>query len=506
MPSHPAPTAKFLPWLWKERENRSLLVLAGIIIVIQFTWIKILYPFPNFMPPDSYSYLEAASKNLDVNIWPIGYSRFLRLVSCFSNNHFFLVSLQYILLQASVLYLLFSIRYFLPVGKWILRVMLVLSVANPLIGHISNFVSSDALFTTLSLIWLTQLLWLVFRPGNYLLWVHATFILFAVMVRHSALYYPFISMAIIIFSALPRKLKWQGIGLIAVLLLVFIGYSQYQYKKVSDKVQYSAFAGWQLASNALYGYAYANLDSPNQVPFKFRELHKVVNQHMDSLHHAGGLPDYEVYTYYLWNERAPLKIYMRQYWEKDTSNHFKRWASMGPLYAKYGRYLIMQHPIPFVKYYLWPNFLRYYVPPTKFMGWYNLTNPTVEPIAVNWFGWKNNKLPSFYKDKRILLPEYFSIPLAIINFLFVACFIGMLIMTGVRKSLYFASGISWWLMLVWFSNMVFSVFSAPLELRYQIFPMIYTFSFFLSFIGLIIWLGHASNTTDHVPTELATIQ
>jgi hypothetical protein len=104
-------TQSFSQWLWKDKENKRLLWLSSFVLVVSFTWLKILYPYPNFMPPDSYSYLEAANKNEFINIWPIGYSRFLRLVSSFSSSHMVLVVLQYLLLQTGLLYFLFTIRY-----------------------------------------------------------------------------------------------------------------------------------------------------------------------------------------------------------------------------------------------------------------------------------------------------------------------------------------------------------------------------------------------------------
>src|SRR5688572_19471173 len=100
----------FKAWIWKDAENRVLLKFSALTVVISFAWLKILYPYPNFMPPDSNSYLEAAFNNQFINLWAIGYSKFVRLVSSFTSSHFILVLIQYLLLQASVLYFLFTIR------------------------------------------------------------------------------------------------------------------------------------------------------------------------------------------------------------------------------------------------------------------------------------------------------------------------------------------------------------------------------------------------------------
>src|ERR1700691_3094352 len=141
----PIPDIAFIPWLRSNRENRWLLWLVSVGIIIQFIVFKFLYPFPNFMPPDSYSYLRTAYENDMINMWAIGYSKFLHLFSTFETSDVVLVWFQYLFLEAAILYFLFTIRYLLSPGRWLFRVLLVISVFNPLIPHISNFVSSDGL-------------------------------------------------------------------------------------------------------------------------------------------------------------------------------------------------------------------------------------------------------------------------------------------------------------------------------------------------------------------------
>ena len=176
----------FKHWLWNDKENKQFLCFSTIIMMVSFGWLKYLYPFPNFIPPDSYSYLQAAYRNSYINTWPIGYSKFLQLAGAFSHSHVMLVIVQYLLLMASVLYFLFSIRYLLCVNKKIFILLLILSIANPLLPHIVNFVSSDCLFTALSLVWIIQLLWFIQQPTLKLLIVHAMVLLLAFSVRYTA--------------------------------------------------------------------------------------------------------------------------------------------------------------------------------------------------------------------------------------------------------------------------------------------------------------------------------
>jgi hypothetical protein len=368
---HDIPLMAFNQWLRQDKENRLLLKLSLVAIMISFLLIKFYYPYPNFMPPDSNSYIEAAFYNHSINFWAIGYSKYLRFVSCFTNSHFLLVLIQYLLLQASLLYFLFSLRYLLLPGKWLFRILISGNILNPLLPHISNFVSSDCLFATLSLVWATQLLWIIYLPNRKLLFIHSFILLMAFMVRYNALFYPLISIGVIALSRIQITTKLFSSSLIILLIGIFIGSTQYQYYNNTGTVQYSAFGGWQMAANALYGYAYSSRDAPESVPERFRQLHTIVNRHMDSIRHLAIRPDVEIGIYYLWDEKSPLKTYLQQHLKRDdSSNYFNRWAQLAPLYSAYGRYLIQRHPLNFIKHFVWPNLTRYYSPPIQFMGFY----------------------------------------------------------------------------------------------------------------------------------------
>jgi hypothetical protein len=479
-------TQPYYQWIWQNNENKQLLYFSALVMALSFGWLKYVYPYPNFMPPDSYSYLDAANDNDLINMWPIGYSKFLRLVSVFTRSHLLLVILQYLLLQISVLNFLFTIRYLLSPGKWLFRTILAFSITNPLLPHIANFVSSDSLFASLSLVWFTQLLWILYKSNRKLLIAHAIVLLLSFTVRFTAVYYPFVSIIIIYSAHMPAKRMWLGISCIAFLLLAFIGRTQYEYKVRTDTIQYSAFGGWQMAANALYGYAHADSISVNRTPSKFRELHAMVNRHMDSIRHLIKRPDAEPGVYYLWDFKSPLVLYLKKQWPKDKKvEYFEQWAKVGPLYSKYGRWLIMHHPWPFIKHYAWPNMLKYYGPPTFFMGKYNLGKKKVDSIAVTWFNWKDNQLHGRFKDRKIHIMDFFPNLLAIINPSFLVIAVFFMGFAGLKQCSKISKQILYCLTLVWFANTLFSVMSAPIELRYQIFPVVITVPFCLLLLSWI---------------------
>ncbi|THU32924.1 hypothetical protein FAM09_26095 [Niastella caeni] len=501
----------FRQWLLLNKENKRIFILSITLILISFTWLKFKYPYPNFMPPDSYNYLETAYFNSYIGIWPIGYSKFLRFVSCFSKSHLILVLIQYILLQLSLLYFLFTFRYLISPGTWLFRILLFISLTNPLLPQIANSISSDNLFLTLSLLWLTQLLWIIHQPSIKLILLHTTIVLIAFTVRHNALFYPVISAIVIIFSNASKIHKWLGIGVMFTLLLSFISRTQYEYFVKTQTVQYSAFGGWQIAANALYGYAFADPISEKKIPVKFRKVHNIVNHHMDSLRHLTLRPDQEVGIYYMWDYKSPLRIFMEQQWPKDSTSFLKKWASMAPLYAKYGQYLIMQHPTQFCKNFIWSNIKNFYLPPSYFMGIYNMGGYTVEPIAMKWFGWKNKFIKKNTDSKYIIVANIFTLITPVINILYITSLLAFVALAGLKKCSPTCRKIIKYILIIWLSNSLFSILSAPIELRYELFQIIISLVCSVTFISYIIQkmiiIQHTNTdaTTDNVVNNVNQI-
>ena len=144
----------FKAFLAEDRFNRQLLWLAGIAIIVQLIVFKILYPYAGFIDGDSYVYLQSAFYNLDINFYPIGYSKFLRLFSIFTKSDTALVAFQYLAIEVSALWFLFTLFYLYPLNKAAKWSMCIFVVFNPVFLYVSNYVSSDAFFLALSLTWI----------------------------------------------------------------------------------------------------------------------------------------------------------------------------------------------------------------------------------------------------------------------------------------------------------------------------------------------------------------
>jgi len=491
----------FEKWVWKLKKIRLVLILMLVSILVQFIWFKYLYPYPSFIP-DSYSYIEAALNNEYVSIRPIGYSKFLQLFHMVSSSHRALVLFQYFLLQIGIFYLLLSLDYLFILQPRILKILIVCNTLNPLLFYVSNLLSSDALFTGLSLIWFTQLLWILHQPSMHLVISHAIILFLAFAMRYNALYYPLISIGVLTLSRTKWRIQITGTLLIIILIGMLVAETMGNYRLITGKTQFSAFGGWQLASNALFSYSRVIVSEPEQVPAKFSQLHCTVKKHMDSLRQLKNRPDSVLGPYYLWDEQAPLKKYMNDVYSNDnTSSFIQRWASMGPLYTEYGSWLIWNHPTAFMKYYLWPNARDYYSPATEFLNAYNMDSDNIEPIAMFWFKLKTTKVYTHLEDKGIIVTILFPPIFAAINILFIFSLIGYLILDGFKKE---SSSFNRFLFLafsVWLCNFCFSILASPIVLRYQVFPMIIIFSFSILLVVVILKQSKTAMDKNNLITQ-----
>jgi hypothetical protein len=468
--------------------KKSRLVLGVIIAILfaQFALFKLMYPYANFMT-DSYSYIGAAYFNMDINIWPIGYSKFLRVFSTFFHSDTALVLFQYFFLELSILYFLGTLFYLLRPGKVIRIVLILIMVLNPLFLHMGNYVSSDAIFTGLSLIWIIQLIRMLTDPKPYQTWLQPLLLLLLFTIRYNALYYPLLAVIVYLLSSIPLSGKLKGISLTILLTGLFFLYNTSKYYALTKNKQFSAFAGWQMASNALFTYSHtANEERSDQVPGKFLALHSRVNKHMDSLKLLHNRPDTSLGIYYLWSKDAPLRQYLYALWPDDSSDiypiYFKRWATVAPLFTSYGEYQISHHAGDFLKYYLIPNTLNYFTPPLEVLGEYNMGKDSIADIGKIWFDYKSVKLKNRFGNNEVHVLDYYPDLTFIINIAFLFSLFGFILLKTFKKSSPFFIRSLVLVAGIWVMNFGFSVLASPIVLRYQIFPMI----LFLTFTLLIV--------------------
>lgn len=155
----------FSSFVLRERKNKLLLLIGISAAIIQLIILKVLFPFPDFIS-DSYNYIETAALHLNVNLWPVGYAKFLWLVHQINYSDTFLVCIQYLLLLSALLYFYYSIVYLYKPSPTNSSLLFIFLIFNPIFPYLSNCVLSDALFTAITILWITQLIWQINRPPS----------------------------------------------------------------------------------------------------------------------------------------------------------------------------------------------------------------------------------------------------------------------------------------------------------------------------------------------------
>ena len=467
----------FLNFIRQEKIVRRYLAIAIPVIFLQLALFKFFYPFASYFFTDSFGYLYAAGYNLDAHIWPIGYSKFLRVFNTFFHSDTALVCFQYIFLQLSGLYFLFTLSYLFRLSKLTGWILFVAFLFNPLFLYLGNSISSDALFIGLSLLWMAQLMHLIARPSRRRIFIHAVLLTLLFSIRYTAIYYPLVSTLAILFSAHSWKEKGWAMALPAFFIICFIYYTANANKETTGIRQFSPFSGWQIANNALYIYGHDRVrrsQPPESVPARFAELGASVHRYFDTAKKERTLLD-RIYpgSFYLWSKQSPLSAYLERQEQKDTVNaYYKSWASPSALYGEYGRWLIARHPLAYAQYYCWPNLLRYAFPPLEFMSQYNSGMDTVDRLAVAWFHYKNQRVQAYSPNLQaaILAPYPF------LSMLINLCWVGLLFLFMTTPKIRRADRLFLRQLLMtgsaWFLHLVFSVMAAPVVLRYQVFSMI----------------------------------
>jgi hypothetical protein len=477
-------------------QRRRILYLAAAAIVVQFAIFKYLYPFASYIHGDSFSYIEAARQNFDVNTYLIGYSKFLRIFNVFSRSDTVLVSFQYLLLQSSSLLFILTIFYFYSPSRLVQGIILVFTVFNPLLLHLANLISSDGFFLSLSMIWFALLIWIIHRPSWRVMIWHAIILFLSFTVRYNAMIYPVIALVAFGLSNMSIARKVLGFGLSMVLCVSFVITTQHHYKSLIGISQYSPFSGWQLANNAIYAYRFVPPSERRAVPAKFKDLDEMIRAYIDSTrdvknHKQEAVEASSVYMW--WESGSPLFAYQRFLYKNDSiTPTFQRWAAMAPFLREYGGYTIRNYPLYYLKHFAWPNSHKYYAPPVEFLNHYNSGADSVIDIAEKWFRYNSLKVHTRMSSKEVWILNFYPILSGIANAVMLSCLICYLILKGWREKKIFNRGI---LLagIFWIINAGFTIFASSAALRFQSFPVLLTTTFCLL---LVNWIAQSKNNID----------
>lgn len=441
---------------------------ALILVWVLFKWA---YPFPDFFV-DSYTYIRAAADHDSISYRPIGYSLFLRLVHSISVKDLFLVTIQYALVQSASLYLFFSLRRWISLSVGTERILLAFILLDPLVLYVSNCVSSDALFTALSLVWIAGLLGLIRRPSWSRL-VGVTILLAMIFtIRYNALYYPVV--AAVAFLLCEKKFGYKAAGIAAGLLVVVAGTTWIKEltRRQTGAAVFSAFSGWQMANNALNMYPYIPTDTGAQSSPEFRQLAVITQRYFDSAGASLRNKTPSATTAYMWEKGSPLKRYFSIYQQTNHLSYFDAWNRVSPVFSKYGYDLVRKHPLAFGRYYCLPSAQRFFLPPLEVFVRYNDGKDTVDAVARDWFRYRTTRVTVYSPTVQAVLLQPLSWLFLFLNGAFVVTAF-LVLRTGRSANATVFKFIGAYFL----ANAGFCIFAAPNELRYQVVPLILLFMF-----------------------------
>jgi len=462
-------------WLWT----------AIISMIVCFLGFKYLYPHPDFSN-DSYNYIGIAAINENVSVRPVGYSKFLRLISVFSTSDVVTTGIQYLLLELSAFYLFISLLYWIRMPKAVAVLLFLFLIVNPATLYMANYISADGVFSALSLMWITNLFWILIRPGKWDPWISLVLLFVILWFRYNALYYPFVATFIFMISPYGYKRKLLSVGgtLFVTGLVYFMVTSAYQ-KKLHIST-FSPFGGWQLANNALQMYAYKTGAHTPMPTVETQKVEAIAQRYFDTISPMMKYPPL-IATDYMWNESGPLKLYWYQYikdhHEKDS---IKAWYTIGSILGEYGQTLIKKYPIDFFNHFIKPNSKGFINPPLEAFTTYNLGMDSAKADGKLWFDYKVNKVTSVFNKYQEHLLQPFAAVFGICNLLLLCFFPWGIIKswksklpTALRKIM-----IATYCILL--GNFAFSIVSAPVVFRYQYFPLLLSFSLCLIMLNAAI--------------------
>jgi len=468
----------FSSFVLRERKNKLLLLIGISAAIIQLIILKVLFPFPDFIS-DSYNYIETAALHLNVNLWPVGYAKFLWLVHQINYSDTFLVCIQYLLLLSALLYFYYSIVYLYKPSPTNSSLLFIFLIFNPIFPYLSNCVLSDALFTAITILWITQLIWQINRPRLRHILISSALIGVAFTIRYTAIYYPIIMGIAIFLSRANLRTKIGGSLLPLAFMIPFVQITKEKTKDITGTAEFSVFGGWQIANNALYMYSHIDVD-PKQLPQETIALDAMVKEYYKtmppSFFNFSKFPG----TFFIKHQHAPLKRYLTEHYAAEIdSNEFQAWGKVSPIYNTYGTYLIRHYPISFIRYYMLLNVKNYFIPFLEKFESYNIGMDSVWYPAQYWFHYKTASVKIVSKNiQRIVFFPYPTFFL-ILNIYF-AALLSIASFTGRLKKLTpFANKTLWLIFSFLLVNFLFSVFATPIVLRYQVVPLIILFTFTL---------------------------
>lgn len=454
---HP-PEDGFFRFLKEKKQTREIIIFI-VLYGIVFALFRISYPYPDTYP-DTGNYVLCA-ENMEIGGYrPIGYSWFLYFCHLISAGIHFVYYAQFTLNVIASLFLLFTVKFFFrPLKNYFFLVASILIILNPATLYLTNYLMSDSVFVSLTLVWIATAIWLIYKKSIWIFLLHLAVLFLLIQVRYSGLFFPLFSMIVLYISwGKTGKLVW----IVPALVFAFV-YSDTKKKteKIFGTEVFSAFSGWQLANNAMHIVPHIDLE-PGEIKNRNNSyIHSIVVTTDSSK-----FPDKGITSNFLWDDSLALKSVLREIRISRRMNYVKGWVYCGKVFKKYGQFLIMKYPLKYFRYFAIYNMKNIFYPPLEIFGRYVEYEP--EETLSSWF----NLGPEKFTPKWNFFIKYISPKLSIMNLLLWILVILILIYAVFRIRIISFSDIQrkmfWILFAFTVVYLAFHVLASPITLRYLV--------------------------------------
>lgn len=380
----------YLNYVRSHKKELYIFICFHVVVAI-----LLRYCYPNAdVTPDSGGYINQIYQNFIYgSTRPLGYSYFIYFINSIGSGTIMLFIAQYLIHCISTFFFYSSTCYLFNIStNWLRYSYLAVSVVFITGIYATNMVMSDSLFTSLTVILLTICLWLVYTRSKLLIIPLAIVLLWIISVRYIALIYPLFFIPVLLVAYSKKIVPVVASGII---LIMIFGYTQ-KVKTGTERDQrvevFSAFAGWQIASNAIHIIPHIDLSQAlvTSDDIAIRRIDSLVRLSYKVNNYL--YPDEKSVSYdFIWVDSLPLRMAFNYF--KNTAigetSYYSEWNKAGKAFNTYGNMLIKEYPKEFFKYYLLNNAVRTFHPPAEFFEGY--ADTTYSIVITKWFNWSDDK-------------------------------------------------------------------------------------------------------------------
>ncbi|MBC7650910.1 MAG: hypothetical protein H7101_04090 [Deinococcales bacterium] len=467
----------------KLSSTKKFVALSLVISVLIFIVGRLVIPIPNFYY-DSFRYIDWAKNDIIVSIRPTTYSRIISFFKFFSNSDIALVVAQYACNYVSNLFLFVTAIYFFPFKKISKRLLFIVLFLNPLYFITSNIILSDSFFCALAVIWISILIWLIKFPKWYLFAAETLLLIVLFKLRYHGIIFPIILfIALIFFIKIKVIAKILVIGINFFLLFLVINDIKNTNQRITGIKIFSAFGGWQMASNAMYilqnNSHQVNTNMVINADDDTKQILHFVKHYYDTSKNP--LKTYLPRGLFLWEKSSPLNKYLELYAQENHLSADGAWQKLGPIYNKFGWYVINKNPVAYYRYWVLPNFLFYFASSPEAYLYYCNNNDTIPEFVANYYNYKTNVVSIKTRKLYFLLTSPIRYINSIINILFIFLTLIYLKTFGINNKNFFTKALLLFA-IIYIINLAFISALAPTVLRYHLFIFTLAIPFLIGII------------------------